>query len=99
MLGELDELEVKPLDEFNVQLLDNVHPPKWINPVPEGTYNLVVIGAGAGGLVSAAGMRFGLKSKISGSAGLGAKVAIIEKHLLGGRSERINFPRSFVDSS
>ena len=34
---------------------------------------MVVIGAGAGGLVTAAG-----------SAGVGAKVAIIEQHLMGG---------------
>lgn len=66
-------LEVTPHDKWNIQLLDHVHPPLWKNPVPSGTYNLVVIGAGAGGLVSAAG-----------SAGLGAKVAIIEKHLMGG---------------
>ena len=36
-------------------------------------YNLVVIGAGAGGLVTAAG-----------AAGVGARVAIIEEHLMGG---------------
>ncbi len=36
---------------------------------------MVVIGAGAGGLVSAVG-----------SAGVGAKVAIIEKDLMGGES-------------
>lgn len=36
-------------------------------------YNLVVIGAGTAGLVTAAG-----------AAGLGAKVALIERHLLGG---------------
>lgn len=36
-------------------------------------YNLVVIGAGAGGLVSAAG-----------AAGVGARVAIVEEHLFGG---------------
>jgi pyruvate/2-oxoglutarate dehydrogenase complex dihydrolipoamide dehydrogenase (E3) component len=44
-----------------------------MNPKPAGRYNLVVIGAGTAGLVTAAG-----------AAGLGAKVALIEKHLLGG---------------
>ncbi len=39
----------------------------------EGTYNAVVIGAGPGGLVAAAGL-----------AGLGARVALIEKHRMGG---------------
>lgn len=54
-------------------LLDAVHPPAWRNPTPSGRYNLVVLGAGTGGLVSAAV-----------AAGLGAKVALVERHLLGG---------------
>lgn len=62
-----------PMDEENVKLLDNVHPAEWIEPVYNGVYNLVVIGAGAGGLVSA-----------SGAAGVGAKVALIEANALGG---------------
>jgi pyruvate/2-oxoglutarate dehydrogenase complex dihydrolipoamide dehydrogenase (E3) component len=51
----------------------NVHPLGWVNPEPSGRYNMVVIGAGTAGLVTAAG-----------AAGLGAKVALIERHLLGG---------------
>lgn len=66
-------LSVPPMDEHNRVLVGNVHPPGWTNPEPAPRYNLVVIGAGAGGLVSALG-----------AAGLGAKVAIIERHLLGG---------------
>ena len=65
--------EVLPCDQYNSLLLDHVHPPDWQNPEPAGRYNLVVIGAGTAGLVTAAG-----------AAGLGAKVALIEKHLLGG---------------
>ncbi len=65
--------EVLPRDEHNLTLISNVHPPDWVNPVPNGRYNVVVIGAGTAGLVTAAG-----------AAGLGAKVALIEKHLLGG---------------
>ncbi len=57
----------------NQTLRANVSPTDWTNPVPDGRYNLVVIGAGGGGLVTAAG-----------AAGLGAKVALIEKHALGG---------------
>ena len=64
---------VLPDDASNRALVDAVHPPHWINPTPPGRYNLVVIGAGTAGLVSAAG-----------AAGLGAKVALIERHLLGG---------------
>jgi len=64
---------VLPDDAFNRALLSAVHPPAWVNPQPTGRYNLVVIGGGTAGLVSAAG-----------AAGLGAKVALIERHLLGG---------------
>ncbi len=62
-----------PLDDFNHQLEANVHPRDWKNPTPAGRYNLVVIGAGTAGLVTAAG-----------AAGLGAKVALIERSLMGG---------------
>ena len=54
-------------------LADNVHPQGWINPQPAAKYNLVVIGAGTAGLICAAG-----------AAGLGGKVALIERHLMGG---------------
>ncbi len=64
---------VLPDDKYNQILLSNVYPPDWKNPEPAPRYNLVVIGAGTAGLVTAAG-----------AAGLGAKVALIEKHLLGG---------------
>jgi len=57
----------------NRQLSENVHPAKWVNPEPAGRYNLVVIGAGTAGLICAAG-----------AAWLGAKVALIERHLMGG---------------
>ena len=64
---------VAPIDEHNLNLLANVHPSDWRNPEPTGRYNLVVLGAGTAGLVAAAG-----------AAGLGAKVALIEKRLMGG---------------
>ncbi|HEX6175324.1 MAG TPA: FAD-containing oxidoreductase [Candidatus Binatia bacterium] len=60
-------------DEHDRRLIENCHPPRWVNPAPAAKYNLVVIGAGTAGLVSAAG-----------AAGLGAKVALIERNLLGG---------------
>ena len=64
---------IEPQDEYNQALVANVHPPDWKNPEPSGRYNLVVIGAGTAGLVTAAG-----------AAGLGAKVALVERHLMGG---------------
>ncbi len=65
--------QLQPYDEHNQKLAENVHPPDWQNPTPDGRYNLVVIGAGTAGLVAAAG-----------AAGLGAKVALIERELMGG---------------
>lgn len=67
------EIRLEPADEFNRRLVAQVHPPDWTNPVPTGRYNLVVVGAGTAGLVAAAG-----------AAGLGAKVALVERHLMGG---------------
>ena len=64
---------VWPEDTYNLELLSHVHPAEYVNPKPEGRYNLVVIGGGTAGLVTAVG-----------AAGLGAKVALVERHLLGG---------------
>jgi len=64
---------VLPNDAHNALLVANVHPPEWRQPNPAPRYNLVVIGGGTAGLVTAAG-----------AAGLGARVALIEHHLLGG---------------
>ena len=66
-------IEVNPADEFNKKLLENAHPPDWTNPKPAGRYNLVVVGAGTAGLVAAAG-----------AAILGARVALVERQLMGG---------------
>jgi pyruvate/2-oxoglutarate dehydrogenase complex dihydrolipoamide dehydrogenase (E3) component/uncharacterized membrane protein YdjX (TVP38/TMEM64 family) len=60
-------------DRHDKRLIDNCHPAERMNPKPAGKYNLVVIGAGTAGLVSAAG-----------AAGLGARVALIERNLMGG---------------
>jgi pyruvate/2-oxoglutarate dehydrogenase complex dihydrolipoamide dehydrogenase (E3) component len=64
---------ILPDDAANRALLANVHPPDWANPVPAGRYHLVVVGAGTAGLVTAAI-----------AASLGARVALIERHLMGG---------------
>ena len=52
---------------------DSVFPADYRNPVPAPGYNLVVIGAGPAGLVTAIA-----------AAGLGAKVALVERHAMGG---------------
>lgn len=48
-------------------------PQNYQNPAPQSRYHLVVVGAGPAGLISAIG-----------AAGLGAKVALIERHRMGG---------------
>lgn len=59
---------------FSDKVLDQlVAPLDWVNPRPQSRYHLVVIGGGPAGLVAAAG-----------AAGLGAKVALIERQRLGG---------------
>lgn len=62
-----------PGAEYDRQWRALVSPHDYTNPVPEGRYHLVVIGAGPGGLVTAIA-----------AAGLGAKVALVERHAMGG---------------
>ncbi len=57
-------------DEIAAGLLQ---PADYRNPEPKARYHLVVIGAGPAGLITAIG-----------AAGLGAKVALVEKHRMGG---------------
>ena len=59
--------------EHDERRIANVHPSGWTNPTPAGRYHLVVVGAGTGGLVTAAI-----------AAGLGARVALVERKLMGG---------------
>jgi pyruvate/2-oxoglutarate dehydrogenase complex dihydrolipoamide dehydrogenase (E3) component len=73
MASNTDFPALLPHDQHNQALEANVHPPDWQNPSPTGRYNLVVIGAGTAGLVTA-----------SIAAGLGARVALIERELMGG---------------
>ena len=60
-------------DQYDRQLVANVRPVDWINPEPRDRYHLVVIGGGPGGLMAA-----------SIAAGLGARVALVERDRLGG---------------
>ena len=69
----MSAIDLMPFDEFNRELISQAHPPDWQNPRVNGRYNLLVIGGGSAGLVCAVG-----------AAGVGAKVALVEKHLLGG---------------
>lgn len=69
-----EPVSMHPMDEHNRTLVDNVHPSDWVNPTPpRSPYDMVVVGAGTAGLITAIG-----------AAGLGKKVALIERHLMGG---------------
>lgn len=71
--NDLDQYLLLPDDSHDRTLVGNVHPPDWVNPTSDGRYNIVVIGAGTAGLVTAAI-----------AAGVGAKVALVERQLMGG---------------
>ncbi|MGZ3788193.1 MAG: mercuric reductase [Bacteriovorax sp.] len=72
-MNKISETLSMPDDLYNRKLFTQVRPEHWINPEPAKCYNIVVIGAGTAGLVTAAA-----------AASLGAKVALIEKNLMGG---------------
>jgi pyruvate/2-oxoglutarate dehydrogenase complex dihydrolipoamide dehydrogenase (E3) component len=67
------EAVIEPFDVANRRLVDAVHPQHWVNPQPHSIYDLIVIGGGTAGLISAIG-----------AARLGARVALVERGLLGG---------------
>ena len=69
----MSAIDLLPRDEHNLALIQQVHPPDWINPTPRGKYDLVAIGGGTAGIIAALG-----------TAGLGGRSALIERHLLGG---------------
>ena len=68
-------LQVWPLDASNASLLDSVHPRSWDAAEHEEShvYDIIAVGAGAGGLVTA-----------KQAARRGARSAMISEHLAGG---------------
>ncbi|MEO6974173.1 MAG: mercuric reductase [Rhodoferax sp.] len=62
-----------PRDAYEDRRLANVHPASWPNPKPEDCYQLVIVGAGPAGLAAA-----------EMAAALGARVALLERGLIGG---------------
>ena len=71
--NEQDPNVLPPGDEHNQKLRDNVHPQNWPTKPIDGVYDMIAIGAGTAGLVSS-----------GGAAMLGAKSALIERHMMGG---------------
>ena len=62
-----------PGEHFDTTSWQLLCPTDYVNPAPKAKYHLVVVGAGPAGLISAIG-----------AAGLGANVALIERHRMGG---------------
>ena len=62
-----------PGEHFDTKSWQLLCPKDYVNPTPKKKYHLVVVGAGPAGLISAIG-----------AAGLGANVALIERHRMGG---------------
>ncbi len=58
----------------NDALRGNAHPEHWKNPRPARLYNLVVLGGGYGGIITA----------LEAAANADAKTALVERDLLGG---------------
>ena len=67
-----------PQDAYERERLSNLRPDGWRNPRPTAPYHLVVIGAGPGGVAAA-----------EVASALGAKVALIERNIIGG--DRLNY--------
>ena len=68
-----DAIAIPAPDPADHERMHNVRPVDWRNPRPAQRYELVIVGAGTAGLVAA-----------RAAAAMGAKVALIEHHLLGG---------------
>jgi pyruvate/2-oxoglutarate dehydrogenase complex dihydrolipoamide dehydrogenase (E3) component len=72
-MSPFDASITTPKDAWEDKRLADLHPTAWANPKPAGRYQLVIIGAGSAG-VAAAQM----------AVAMGLKVAMIERHLIGG---------------
>jgi pyruvate/2-oxoglutarate dehydrogenase complex dihydrolipoamide dehydrogenase (E3) component len=68
-----DATVTTPQDAWEQERLSHVRPQAWNNPTPTGCYQLLVVGAGSAGLAAA-----------EAAAELGVRVALVERHLIGG---------------
>ena len=73
MLQRRTESAAPAYDALEETWMENVHPPAWRNPKPAPRYGMVIIGGGPAGLVAA-----------RAAASMGARVALVERALLGG---------------
>ena len=75
--GEQDsELPHVMMDEINAEMYDNIRPLEWVDPelpAERGWYDMIAIGGGAAGMVTAGATGF-----------LGGQALMIERHFMGG---------------
>ncbi len=60
-------------DTYDAELIAHTHPKDWVNPEPQPCYNMVAVGGGTAGLITAILV-----------ASLGGKVALVERAYMGG---------------
>lgn len=69
----MEKIIIPPNDLHNQQMVDLTHPVNGSSTIHKNGYDLIAIGGGAAGLVTSGGAAF-----------LGARSALIERHLMGG---------------
>ena len=78
-MSSFDAPVTTPKDGYEDKRLADVHPQEWVNPKPVDRYALIIIGAGSAGVAAA-----------ELAIAMGVKVAMIERHLIGGTFDRIS---------
>ncbi|MGH8157438.1 MAG: mercuric reductase [Rhodanobacter sp.] len=72
-MSPFDASVTTPQDVLEDKRLADVHPQAWANPKPAERYALIIVGAGSAGVAAA-----------ELAIAMGVKVAMIERHLIGG---------------
>ena len=72
-MSPFDATLTTPQDAYEEKRLADLHPQSWINPKPADNYALIIVGAGSAGVAAA-----------ELAIAMGVKVAMIERHLIGG---------------
>ena len=72
-MSPFDASITTPQDAYEDKRLADVHPQAWVNPEPADRYALIIVGAGSAGVAAA-----------ELAIAMGVKVAMIERHLIGG---------------